>query len=84
MAVKILGTGGYLPPRVVTNDELAKSLDTSDEWIFSHSGIHSRHIAGPDENTSSMARQRSCPPAIREYPIIPSLLPDPALPLDVV
>ena len=55
MAVKILGTGGYLPPRVVTNDELAKSLDTSDEWIFSHSGIHSRHIAGPDENTSSMA-----------------------------
>ena len=47
MAVKILGTGSYLPPDVVTNDELAKSLDTSDEWIFSHSGIRARHVAGP-------------------------------------
>jgi len=55
MAVKILGTGSYLPPKVVTNEDLAKTLDTSDEWIFSHSGIHSRHIAGADETTSSMA-----------------------------
>ena len=55
MAVKILGTGSYLPPRTVSNDDLAKSLDTSDEWIYSHTGIHSRHIAGADDSTSSMA-----------------------------
>ena len=55
MSIKILGTGSYLPPNVVTNDELAKSLDTSDEWIFSHTGIHSRHIAGEADCTSTMA-----------------------------
>ena len=55
MALKILGTGSYLPPRVVTNDDLSKQLDTSDEWIFSHTGIHARHIAGEDDCTSTMA-----------------------------
>jgi len=55
MAVKILGTGSYLPPKVVTNDDLAKTLDTSDEWIFEHTGIHARHIAGEDDCTSTMA-----------------------------
>ena len=55
MALKILGTGGYLPPKVVTNDDLAKTLDTSDEWIYSHTGIHARHIAGEDDCTSTMA-----------------------------
>lgn len=55
MSVKVLGTGSYLPPKVVTNDDLAKSLDTSDEWIYSHTGIHSRHIAEEDDCTSSMA-----------------------------
>ena len=55
MSLKILGTGSYLPPKVVTNDDLAKSLDTSDEWIFSHTGIHARHMAGADDTTSSMA-----------------------------
>ena len=55
MALKILGTGSYLPPQVVTNDDLAKSLDTSDDWIFSHTGIHARHIAEEDDCTSTMA-----------------------------
>ena len=55
MSVKILGTGSYLPPKIVTNDDLSKSLDTSDEWIYSHTGIHSRHIAEEDDCTSSMA-----------------------------
>lgn len=55
MSLKILGTGSYLPPNVVTNADLAKTLDTSDEWIFAHSGIHSRHIAGPDESTATSA-----------------------------
>lgn len=55
MSIKILGTGSYLPPKVVTNDDLSKSLDTSDEWIYSHTGIRSRHIAEEDDCTSSMA-----------------------------
>ena len=53
--MKILGTGSYLPPKIVTNDDLARSLDTSDEWIHSHTGIHSRHIAEADDCTSTMA-----------------------------
>ena len=55
MGIRILGTGSYLPPKVVTNDDIAHSLDTSDEWIYSHTGIHSRHVAGEGESTSSMA-----------------------------
>lgn len=55
MSIKILGTGSYLPEKVVTNDDLALSLETSDDWIFSHTGIHSRHMAAPEETTSVMA-----------------------------
>ena len=55
MALKILGTGSYLPPQVVTNDDLAKSLETSDDWIFSHTGLHARHRAAEDDGTSPMA-----------------------------
>lgn len=51
-AVKILGTGSYLPERVVTNDDLSKTLDTSDEWIYSHTGIRSRHFAAQNESSS--------------------------------
>ena len=55
MGIRILGTGSYFPPKVVKNTEIAASLDTSDDWIFSHTGIHSRHIADEGETTSSMA-----------------------------
>ena len=55
MSLQILGTGSYLPPKIVTNDDLSKSLDTSDEWIYSHTGIHARHVAEADDTTSSMA-----------------------------
>lgn len=55
MSLKILGTGSYLPAKVVTNDDLSKTLDTSDEWIYSHTGVHARHIAGDDECSSTMA-----------------------------
>ncbi len=55
MFVHITGTGSYLPERVVTNAELAVKLDTTDEWIYSHTGIRSRHIGADDESTSSMA-----------------------------
>ena len=55
MAIRVLGTGSYLPPRVVTNADIAAALDTSDEWIFSHTGIHARHVAEDGETTSTMA-----------------------------
>ncbi|MFO1188686.1 MAG: beta-ketoacyl-ACP synthase III [Alphaproteobacteria bacterium] len=51
----VLGCGGYLPERVVTNDELAKSLDTSNEWIVERTGICERHIAADGEFTSHLA-----------------------------
>jgi len=51
----ILATGSYAPARILTNAELTKMVDTSDEWIFSRSGIRERHIAAPDEATSDMA-----------------------------
>jgi len=49
------GIGHYLPERVVPNSEFEKSLDTSDEWIRSRSGIERRHFAAEDETTSQMA-----------------------------
>lgn len=51
----ISGVGSCLPGRVVTNDDLARKVDTSDEWIRSRSGIGARHIAGDDEVTSDYA-----------------------------
>lgn len=51
----IIGTGSALPKRVVSNQELAKQVDTSDEWIVERSGIRQRYIAGDDETTSSLA-----------------------------
>ncbi len=54
-ATKILGFGGYQPDKVVTNDDLAKIVETSDEWIRSRVGIASRRVAGPDETVGDMA-----------------------------
>lgn len=51
----ITGTGSALPPRRVSNAELAEQVDTSDEWIVERTGIRFRHIAGPDETTSTLA-----------------------------
>ncbi|QEY27223.1 beta-ketoacyl-ACP synthase III [Neisseria zalophi] len=52
---KILGTGSYLPANRVSNDDLAKKIDTSDEWITSRTGIKFRHIADENEQTSDLA-----------------------------
>lgn len=52
---KISATAGYVPQRVVTNDELAAVMPTSDEWIVAHTGIHTRHYAFDNENTSDLA-----------------------------
>ena len=54
MSVKILGTGSFLPEKSVSNDDLSKVMDTSDEWISSRTGIRSRHISIED-TTSTMA-----------------------------
>lgn len=51
----ILSTGSYLPEKVMTNADLEKIVDTTDEWIFQRSGIKSRHIAAKDESTGDMA-----------------------------
>ena len=51
----IIGWGCYLPDRIVTNDELATMVDTSDEWIYQRTGIRTRHIAAPHETTATLA-----------------------------
>ncbi|MBI2970518.1 MAG: ketoacyl-ACP synthase III [Gammaproteobacteria bacterium] len=51
----IIGTGGYLPERVISNAELESLVDTSDEWIRSRTGIRTRHVAADDETTCDMA-----------------------------
>lgn len=51
----VSGVGSYLPARTLTNSELAKLVDTSDEWIVERSGIHERHIAADGELTSDLA-----------------------------
>jgi 3-oxoacyl-[acyl-carrier-protein] synthase-3 len=56
---RIVGTGSYLPPRVVTNDELARRLDTSDEWIRERTGIRQRHIAEQSQASSDLALEAS-------------------------
>ncbi|NMM46219.1 ketoacyl-ACP synthase III [Rhodospirillaceae bacterium KN72] len=51
----IRGVGAYLPEKVVTNDDLSKTVDTSDEWIRQRTGIARRHIAAPEETTTDLA-----------------------------
>ncbi|HTP94122.1 MAG TPA: beta-ketoacyl-ACP synthase III [Xanthobacteraceae bacterium] len=51
----VLGCGSYLPSQILTNDELARKVDTSDDWIVQRTGIHERHIAAPGEFTSHLA-----------------------------
>ena len=51
----VAGCGSYLPERKVTNEELAKTVDTSHDWIVQRTGIHSRHIAADGEKTSDLA-----------------------------
>ena len=53
--VSIVGTGSYVPEKVLTNEDLSRMVDTSDEWITTRTGIKERRIAAKDENTSDMA-----------------------------
>ncbi|MGW1596871.1 beta-ketoacyl-ACP synthase III [Streptomyces sp. NPDC002343] len=54
-AAVLCGLAGWVPPRVVTNDELAERLDTDDTWIRKRTGIRRRHVAGPGQATSDLA-----------------------------
>lgn len=54
---KITGTGSYLPEKIVTNEDFESSIDTTDEWIFSRTGIKQRHVISKNETTSGMAEQ---------------------------
>ena len=56
---RIIGTGGYLPSNVVTNHDLEKLVDTSDQWIRERTGIEQRHIAVDGETTVDLAEQAS-------------------------
>ena len=51
----LTGTGAYLPAKRLTNDDLSRMVDTSDEWIYPRTGIRSRRIAAEGENVSDMA-----------------------------
>ena len=52
---RLIGFGGCLPERIVTNQELSETVDTSDEWIRERTGIHQRHIISGDETCTSLA-----------------------------
>ncbi len=52
---RVIGTGGYLPEEVRTNEQISRTVDTSDSWIYERTGIKSRRIAGPNESAASMA-----------------------------
>jgi 3-oxoacyl-[acyl-carrier-protein] synthase-3 len=56
---RIIGTGGYLPAKVLTNRDLESKVDTTDEWIYTRTGIRQRHIAADQEKTSDLALQAS-------------------------
>ncbi len=88
----LAGAGGYLPRRVLGNEELALSVDTSDAWIRERTGIRQRHIAGPDETACSMgaAAARSALAAAGVAPqgidavIVATSTPDQAFPATAV
>jgi len=55
--VRIVGIGSYVPSRILTNQDLERMVETSDEWIRTRTGIEERHLAGPEEATSDLACQ---------------------------
>jgi len=70
-SIIISGVGSYAPPRIVTNDDLSKIVETSDEWIRTRTGIRERRIAAPDETTSDLAA-RAAAEAIRNAGLEPA------------
>ena len=84
LKAKITSLGCYVPPRVLTNQDLEKMVDTNDEWIVTRTGIRERHIAGPEMATSDMAieaarcalRHRGVEPTEVDAIIVCTVTPD--------
>ncbi len=60
MSIRIAGTGSYLPERILTNADLEKMVETSDEWIRTRTGIEERRLAAPEQATSDLAYAAGC------------------------
>jgi 3-oxoacyl-[acyl-carrier-protein] synthase-3 len=94
MAIRsiLAGVGGYLPERVVTNDDLARTVDTSDEWIRERTGIRQRYFAGPHETAAFMGTEAArkalahakADPAEVDAVILATSTPDQAFPSTAV
>ncbi|MFZ0878333.1 MAG: 3-oxoacyl-ACP synthase, partial [Candidatus Acidiferrales bacterium] len=84
IAAKITGVAGYVPPRVVTNADLEKIVDTNDEWIRTRTGIRERHYADPGVGASHLGTEaarkllaeRKLDPEEIELIIVASVTPD--------
>lgn len=68
---QISGLGSYVPERVLTNLDLEKMVDTTDEWIYSHTGMKERHIAAPEQATSDLALE-AAKAAVADAALAPS------------
>lgn len=71
MKARVIGTGSYLPAKVLTNRELEQMVETNDEWIVSRTGMKERRIAAPDEYTSSMG-VAAANAALRDAGVMPA------------
>lgn len=86
--VGIIGTGKYVPEKILTNSDLEQMVDTNDEWIVSRTGIRERHIAAPEEATSDLAYKASLAalesaglaPEDLDLIIVATITPDTAFP----
>ncbi len=84
----VAGVGGYLPKRIVSNDELSRTTDTSDSWIQERTGIKQRHIAGPTETCAFMGARAAeaaladagCGPDDVDAVVLATATPDQAFP----
>src|SRR6187455_3749627 len=83
---RVAGTGSYLPEKVLTNKDLEKTIDTTDEWIRTRTGIERRHIAGPEESSSSLAehaarralKSAGATPSDVDFIVVGTTTPDPS------
>ena len=64
---RISGLATYVPPRLLTNKDLEKLVDTSDEWILQRTGIRERHVVDPGVATSDLAKEASLASVLREH-----------------
>lgn len=73
MGIRIIGTGRYIPDRILNNDDLEKMVETSDEWIVTRTGIKERHLAEPEQSTSDLAAE-AAKKALENAGITPDML----------